>query len=120
MNRPSLTVGIPSSPPTRKHVPPPLNLAAVENLLPPEASPAVGTDGSSQSAQLPYLGLATPSDAGDFASREPPIDIDIDVDDLFKNSRSPQDEKREGAIFDDLNLGLDPTLDDVSPDPTNL
>ena len=123
MNRPSLSLEIPSSPPPpgeaatatagtiKKHVPPPLDLTAAEGLHPPDASPNP-TDGG-QSAHLPYLGLATPSEAGDVMSREPPIEIDVDVDDLFKTSKSPQDEKREGAIFDDLNLGLDPGLDDV-------
>ncbi|TCD62631.1 hypothetical protein EIP91_006615 [Steccherinum ochraceum] len=118
MNRPSLSLDIPSSLPSdfdpstataetiKRHVPPPLKLDTTESLAPPQASPNPDED-------LPYLGLPTPSDAGDVMSREEaPIEIDVEMDDLFKNSKSPQEEKREGAIFDDLNLGLDPSLDD--------
>lgn len=119
VNRPSLSLDIPTSPPVpdpatatagtvRKHIPPPLQLDTSDALHPPQTTP--NTPGE----DLPYLGLATPSDAGDVMSKDAPIEIDVDVDDLFKSSRSPQDEKREGAIFDDLNLGLDSTLDDVS------
>lgn len=125
MNRPSLSLDIPTSPPfvgdpatatagtIKKHIPPPLNLAAAEALLPVQASPNLDAEGI-RSAHLPYLGLATPSDHGELLSKDPSIEIDVEVDDLFKNSRSPQDEKREGAIFDDFNLGLEPSLDDVS------
>ncbi|THH33165.1 hypothetical protein EUX98_g1026 [Antrodiella citrinella] len=124
MNRPSLSLDIPELPASvdlstatggtiTKHIPPPLTLVANNGLLPPQLSSNPAQPGSANSEQLPYLDLATPSDGGDVMSQHgPSIEIDIEVDDLFKASRSPQDEKREGAIFDDLNLGLDPSLDD--------
>ncbi|KAH8099736.1 hypothetical protein BXZ70DRAFT_214929 [Cristinia sonorae] len=120
MNRPSLSLDIPTTmtpsndPETaatlRKHVPPPLTLVPTDGLHPPSISPHLDS-ANSQSEHLAYL--KTPSEAEHpSALDEPPIEIEVEVDDLFKTTRSPQDEKREGGIFDALNLGLDPSFDD--------
>lgn len=114
----------------RKHVPPPLHLLPQshgELGVPEQASPLPSSAGS---AQLAYL--ATPSSDGAAAEPESQIDPhatqqsiypeeDDDDDDesldeeLLKkvNIRSPEDEKRDGAFFDDLNLNLDLSMTEV-------
>ncbi|KAI0081184.1 hypothetical protein K474DRAFT_1695308 [Panus rudis PR-1116 ss-1] len=117
INRPSLSVDIPSSPPredfdatataatVRRHIPPPLNLvAAVPGELGVPASSSPHPD-SATSVQLAYLkdGMspAVPSPSGSSTFDE--------TEDMQKE-RSPLEERREGAIFDELNLGLDPSI----------
>lgn len=141
MPKPPLTVSIPSetggkrrsSPTTagtvKKHIPPPLHLIPHGNgelVVPEQASPMPSSAGSEQ---LAYL--HTPS------SEDPHVELDPDAstralapdgdddddssldEDLLKQVRirSPEDEKRDGAFFNDINLGLDPSMteeDEVS------
>ncbi|KAI0783402.1 hypothetical protein C8Q75DRAFT_810986 [Abortiporus biennis] len=131
MSRPTLAVTIPDSPsstnrrrssPTtsgtiKKRIPPPLDLApslpdANELGVPSPLSPMPPNINSSrESIRLAYLADGTtPTEAGDYlatAQNEPPEEND--ERDKF---RSPQDEKRDGTIFDELNLGLDPSLEE--------
>lgn len=102
MDRPQLSVSIPPSPsggkrkssPTtagtiKKHVPPPLTLP-----LAPDGSPL--PTGSGDSTHLAYL-----TDTATLADE--PLSPE-DSDDV--KYRSPLDEKRDGGVFDDLDLGL--------------
>ena len=112
----------------KKHVPPPLHLMPQSHgeLGVPEQSPLPS---SASSAQLAYL--ASPSSDGVHPGSEPesnphvsshslfPEEEDDDEDEeldeeLLKkvNIRSPEDEKRDGAVFNDLDLGLDPSITD--------
>lgn len=135
-SKPVLSVSIPNSPPSaskrrsspttagtvKKHVPPPLHLIPTmpgrDGLPVPEPSPAAPS--SAGSAQLAYLegGLTphAPEHPVDRTDDEKPSDgneeSDIQDDALLKKARSPEDEKREGAIFDDLDLGLEPSIED--------
>lgn len=117
----------------KRHIPPPLHLLPQvqgELGIPEQASPLPSSAGS---AQLAYLG--TPSSDGIAQESELGINMDTTRQSLFPeddddddeesldedlskkvNIRSPEDEKRDGAFFDVLNLGLDPSLtsdDDV-------
>lgn len=149
MPKPPLTVSIPpeeeanakrqSEPTTagtiRKHVPPPLHLMPQSHgeLGVPEQSPNPSSAGS---AQLAYL--SSPKSDGVPTGSEPegnprvsshslfPEEDDDDEEEeldeeLLKkvNIRSPEDEKRDGAVFDDLDLGLDPSLDDGDYDDSD-
>lgn len=111
----------------KRHPPPPLHLLPQvqgELGVPEQASPLPSSAGS---AQLAYLG--TPS--SDSVAQDSELGIGVDTtrqslfpddddedddesldEDLSKkvNIRSPEDEKRDGAFFDVLNLGLDPSL----------
>jgi hypothetical protein len=115
MTRPHLSLSIPSSAiadnkrvssptaqgTTRKHVPSPLVLTGpgpTDSVVPPQPSP--WPDGAG-STRLPYL-----------ASSEEPLQYDDGSDEGFARVRSPaESDKRGGGIFDDLDLGLDPTED---------
>ncbi len=127
LSKPALFVSIPSSPtqankrrpsPTtagtvKKHVPPPLNLLPAmpgsADLPVPEASPMALSSGDP--AELAYLeGERTTSDL-EHAIDDDDDDDHLEVnDDVLKKSKSPDVEKREGAFFEDLDLGLDPSL----------
>lgn len=99
MNRPRLSISIPSSPtstakrrssPTtagtlKKPIPPPLVLSD----LPGDSSPMHG-----ENTHLPYLAESTPGDET-FISEDGVI-----------TQRSHLEEKREGGVFEDLDLGL--------------
>ncbi len=109
-SRPRLSVTIPGSPPnnrgrsgsqgsslSRKHIPPALDLAP--SL--PNAVNATSLATSRSSTGLAYLTEATPL-SGEFES-EP-----SDGETTHKpTKRSPLEEKRDGVLFDDLNLGLE-------------
>lgn len=107
-----------SSSPTgaRKHVPPPLvivpNPSVKDLTVPSEPSPMPG---SAESAHLAYLyGSYGELSAGGSAEGE---DDDYVP---FARMRSPEEhEKREGVVFDDLDLGLDPTEDFDDGDPND-
>lgn len=112
MSKPNLVVSIPSPPknkrassssPTgiRKNPPPPLVLVPKDKSGGPVTS-ATRTSLSSSSAGLAYL--SKPSSEED--------DDHTEEDYEFARIRSPEEsEKRGGAVFDDLDLGLDPTED---------
>jgi hypothetical protein len=110
----------PSSPPNKrsssrtgsqKHVPPRLvimpNAVARDLVVPTESSPMPSSAGSTHLAYL-YGSPSgdSPSGSGERAEAE---DDDFVT---FARVRSPaENEKREGAVFDDLDLGLDSTID---------
>ena len=108
MSKPNLVVSIPSPPlpssPTgiRKNPPPPLVLKDKSGGPVVSATPSLSslpTSRSSNSAGLAYLTYEEDND---------PAEEDYE----FARVRSPEEsEKRGGAVFDDLDLGLDPTED---------
>ncbi|CAL1694365.1 unnamed protein product [Somion occarium] len=128
LNRPTLSVSIPSSPPNngqsstsdtattaatiKRHIPPPLNLAASVPSTDELAVPALTSPmpGSSGSVHLAYLN-DQPSPLESTYSQPEHSDND-DFDEEVMKVRSPLEEKRGGAVFDDLNLGLDPSMTD--------
>ena len=121
MSKPNLVISIPSPPKnmrasssspigingTRKNLPPPLVLVPKDKpggpviSVTPSLSP-LPTPLSSGSAGLAYLSKSSSEE-----------DIDPAEEDYeFTRIRSPEEsEKRGGAVFDDLDLGLDPTED---------
>lgn len=127
MSRPHLSLSIPSSPPTaevkrksspttamlKKHVPPPLVLQAEpvagDLSVPSESSPMPGSAGSTS---LPYLKDRSAPVSSELPAEDPvPVSPD-DADEAdFAKIRSPAEEKREGGVFDDLDLGLELTED---------
>ncbi|KAG5649796.1 hypothetical protein H0H81_002018 [Sphagnurus paluster] len=136
MSRPALSVSIPSSPQEKqalmspegkKHVPPPLVLMSGGGMqkerdmtLTTEPSPMAS---SASSTNLAYLGQSDdddqPGSGGGLV--EDPQEIERrengEFEAEYKRVRSPDAEKRGGAVFDDLDLGLDPTEDYDSSDP---
>lgn len=94
---------------SRKHVPPPLVLntdIGVRDLaVPTEASPMPSSAGSTYLAYMhgSPSGEASVSGSGEQLEAE---------DDGLEHLRNPEgNEKRGGAVFDDFDLGLDPTED---------
>ncbi|OBZ79173.1 hypothetical protein A0H81_01286 [Grifola frondosa] len=144
-SRPALSVSIPSSPkvnkrkssPTtagtiKKQPPPPLNLVlSLQNATLTVAGSALPSDGSS--VQLAYLHeCATPSSASSAGARsylpaDEQEDVEVTGDTssegelvegvLAQDLRSPIDEKRGGVFYDELNLGLEPSLEFDDEDP---
>ncbi|KAG5645349.1 hypothetical protein DXG03_006411 [Asterophora parasitica] len=128
MSRPNLSVSIPSSPTSsnKKHVPPPLVLVpgALQSdqdlMVPAEASPMPS---SASSAHLAYLGDdGSPAANGEVpveeATKENREEEEEEVEEEnYPRVRSPAEEKRGGAVFDDLDLGLDPTEEYDDNDP---
>lgn len=138
MSRPRLSVSIPSSPPNtqkrssspsqtsaKKHVPPPLILQPIASsslgdlAVPTESSPLPGSAGS---AHLAYLQRSSPSSieeredkAGDVHGGDMIRGAEDDEDRDYARVRSPAEseksERRGGAVFDDLDLGLEPSED---------
>lgn len=114
MSKSLLVVSIPSlsdskSSPTmtsaKKSIPPPLVLAPQETnnglVLHPESNSTVSLSSEGDSTYLPYA-----------THKETSITVDNDGHSLemekeYMRSRSPAEEKRVGAVFEDLNLGLD-------------
>ncbi|RDB29335.1 hypothetical protein Hypma_015975 [Hypsizygus marmoreus] len=128
MARPQLSVSIPSSPPDKrsssptgpkKHVPPPLVLVpevvSGDLVVPAEPSPMPSSAGSTS---LPYLNEGSSEASPRVVA---PQEDDEDEDEFetdYARVRSPaESEKRGGAVFDDLDLGLDPTEDFDENDP---
>ena len=121
MSKPNLVISIPSPPKnkrasssspigingTRKNPPPPLALLPKDKYGGPaiSAAPSVSllpTTLSSSSVGLAYLGKSSSEEDNG------PAEEDYE----FTRIRSPEEsEKRGGAVFDDLDLGLDPTED---------
>ena len=117
INKPTLSVSIPSSPPQdggdtattaatiRRHVPPPLDLAAsIPNMselaVPSQTTPLPDSGESTGLAYLTRISPGTPSST--------------ELEDEFNKKRSPQDEKRGGAFFDELELDIDPSMTEGS------
>ncbi|TFK56456.1 hypothetical protein OE88DRAFT_1649752 [Heliocybe sulcata] len=116
--RPRLSVSIPSVPPQsgsgsrrtsspktagtiKKHVPPPLD-------LPPVPGDIARPERTAGSTRLAYLsGEGTPSDS-EASSREQSTER------RKTRTRSDTDERREGVVFEDLDLGLDVSV--LGPD----
>ncbi|KAI0715043.1 hypothetical protein C8Q76DRAFT_445211 [Earliella scabrosa] len=115
-SRPRLSVTIPSSPPnnrgrsgsqgsglSRKHIPPALDLA-------PSLPSAVNSAALDENG-LAYLTSATPS-TSEFTSEA------SDGETTHRpTKRSPLEERRDGVFFDELNLGLDPSMEYDENDP---
>ena len=118
MSKPNLVVSIPSPPKNkrasssspigiRKNPPPPLVLVAKDKPGGPVISATTSlsslpTPLSGSSAGLAYLSKLSSEEDND------PAEEDYE----FTKMRSPEEsEKRGGAVFDDLDLGLDPTED---------
>ena len=118
MSKPNLVISMPSPPKnkrasssspigingTRKNPPPPLVLVPKDKSggpAIPSFSP-LPTSLSSSSAGLAYHSKSSSEEDTD------PAEVDYE----FARMRSPEEsEKRGGAVFDDLDLGLDPTED---------
>ncbi|KAI0803172.1 hypothetical protein BC629DRAFT_1591260 [Irpex lacteus] len=123
MGKPELLVSIPeaspssdkrqSSPTTastaKRHIPPPITIirsaSGNELIVPEQPTPLTGsTDG----AHLAYLSTPSPSESPENRSSD---EDDVEsAEDLVGKIRSPEDDKRAGVFFDDLDLGLDPSL----------
>ena len=112
MSKSPLVVSIPSLPdskssPTmtsaKRSIPPPLVLAPQETnkdlVLHPESSSMMSLSSEGDSTYLPYA-----------TRKGMPVDNDghsLEMEQEYMRSRSPAEEKRVGAVFEDLNLGLD-------------
>lgn len=120
-NRPALVVSIPSPPsagkrrssPTtagagKKAPPPPLNLVLNNRTDGLAVQQSPGESSSPGSAHLAYLGADTPG------VREAE---EAEGDERTKRARSPEEEKRDGAFFEDLDLGLVVEDDEVRLSP---
>ncbi|TFK41906.1 hypothetical protein BDQ12DRAFT_568521, partial [Crucibulum laeve] len=128
MSRPQLSISIPPSPPDKKrssspsqmskrHIPPPLVLVPQGNsselVVPAEPTP-ISSGG--ESTHLAYLSGSSPQEHLNDAIH----DGESDEFDELSRVRSPEEsEKRGGAVFDDLDLGLDPTEDFDDNDPND-
>ena len=136
-SKPALSVTIPTSPPAnnkrrsspttastvKKHVPPPLNLLpsmpGKGDLPVPE--PLSAAPSTATSVQLAYLESgATPmepehpiehANSNDHSEVE---EAEISQAQVSRKVRSPEEEKRDGAFFNDLDLGLDPSFENGS------
>ncbi|KAG1886013.1 hypothetical protein F4604DRAFT_1615146 [Suillus subluteus] len=120
MSKPTLTLSIPSSPnsqqlssppvgSSKKSPPPPLVLAPNDTrnglVLHTGPSPMLSSSSGGDSTSLPYAhsssrGTPVADEIGDDDG------LSLDMDQEYMRSRSPE-EKRGGAVFEDLNLGLD-------------
>ncbi|OCH84038.1 hypothetical protein OBBRIDRAFT_840009 [Obba rivulosa] len=128
-SRPPLEVTIPSSPPSAsKRRSSPTTAGTVRKPPPPPLNLVPALPGSSLSVEDP----SPHSVVNDVHDGDEPLDDDDDDDDASvyedeieieetpaaRKARSPQDEKREGAIFEDLDLGLgDQALEYDEDDP---
>ncbi|KAG1904601.1 uncharacterized protein F5891DRAFT_1103542 [Suillus fuscotomentosus] len=120
MSKPTLTLSIPSSPSSqqlssspagsaKKSPPHPLVLAPNDTrnslVLHTGPSPILSSSSRDDSTNLPYehassRGTPVEDETGD------DDELSLDMDQEYVRSRSPE-EKRGGAVFEDLNLGLD-------------
>ncbi|KAF4573330.1 hypothetical protein EYR36_007841 [Pleurotus pulmonarius] len=126
MTRPALSVSIPTSPPrSDKHVPPPLVLKPISaDLNLPVESPLPGSSGS---AHLAYLTNTSEEniESSSLADEQPVApdaeheEEDLMMDEISRVKSPAESEKREGAIFDDLDLGLDLTEEFDENDPND-
>ena len=121
-SRPCLSVTIPNSPPSpaldasnRKSAPPPLNLSAatpgISLGLPAILASPLPSSGD-ESASLAYLKDGTPSE-GVFITGEGE-ELTLEVTKAEEGAiRSASQDKRDGAFFEDLDLGLSFGIDDT-------
>ncbi|KAF9654383.1 hypothetical protein BDM02DRAFT_3106746 [Thelephora ganbajun] len=120
-SRPRLSVTIPNSPPNtaldtsnRKSAPPPLNLSAVTPGtalgLPVILTSPLPSSGD-ESAGLPYLQGGTPLE-GIFTTSEGE-ELTLEVTEAEEVTRGPVQDKRDGAFFEGLDLGLSFDIDDT-------
>ena len=121
-SRPRLSITIPNSPPSpaldtsnRKSAPPPLNLSAATLGsalgLPMVLTSPLPSSGD-ESASLAYLKDGTPSE-GAFTAREgeaPTLEV-TEAEEVV--TRGPVQDKRDGAFFEGLDLGLSLGIDDT-------
>lgn len=116
---------------SRKNAPPPLvlldsktnNVNAVEGTGSGSSTelavPSPHTSGSSGSTSLPYLKDTSPVEpAGrEQVEYEEELDVVYDHDDdnddgrEYPRMRTPAEDKRGGGVYDDLDLGLDPSIE---------
>ncbi|OAX36756.1 hypothetical protein K503DRAFT_772216 [Rhizopogon vinicolor AM-OR11-026] len=116
MSRPPLVVSIPSppaskqmsSPPvtgSKRPIPPPLVLPLQETnnglVLHPELSSMTSLSSGGDSTYLDYATQKEMSNTDDNDGHS------LEMEQEYMRSRSPAEEKRVGAVFEDLNLGLD-------------
>jgi hypothetical protein len=118
MSKPNLVVSIPSPPKNerasssspigiRKNPPPPLVLVPKDK----SGGPVISATTSLSSLPMPLSSSSTGLAYLSKSSSEEDIDP-VEEDYEFTRIRSPEEsEKRGGAVFDDLDLGLDPTED---------
>jgi hypothetical protein len=118
-SRPRLSITIPNSPPSsaldtsnRKTAPPPLNLSAASTgsaLIPPMilTSPLP----SDESASLAYLKGGTPLEGMFTASQVDEFTLEV-IEPEDEAIRTPFQDKRDGAFFEGLDLGLSFSIDD--------
>lgn len=121
-SRPRLSVTIPNSPPNpaldasnRKSAPPPLNLSAVNPgsalglpLILTSPLPSSGDE----SASLAYLKDGTPSEGVFTTGQGEQLTLEI-TEAEEEVTRAPFQDKRDGAFFEDLDLGLSFDVDDA-------
>lgn len=121
-SRPRLSVTIPNSPPSpaldasnRKSAPPPLNLSAAtpgSSLRLPTILTSPLPSSGDESASLAYLKDGTPSE-GVFTTGEGE-GLTLEVTEAEEAViRGPLQDKRDGAFFEGLNLGLSFDIDDT-------
>ena len=120
-SRPRLSVTIPNSPPSpaldasnRKSAPPPLNLSAAtpgSSLGLPALLTSPLPSSGDESVNLAYLKDGTPLD-GVFTTNEGE-ELTLEVTEAEEEVRGPLNEKRDGAFFADLDLGLSLGIDDT-------
>ena len=121
-SRPLLSVTIPNSPPSpaldasnRKSAPPPLNLSTATPVsalgLPMILTSPLPSSGD-ESAGLAYLKDGTPSE-GVFANSQGE-EVTLEVTGAEEEApRGQSQDKRDGAFFEDLDLGLSFNIDDT-------
>jgi len=121
-SRPRLSLAIPPSPPSpaldtsnRRAAPPPLNLSAATPIsglrLPMILTSPLPSSGD-ESASLAYLKDGTPSE-GIFATSQGE-ELTLEVTEAEEEvPRGPLQDKRDGAFFEDLDLGLSFNIDDT-------
>jgi hypothetical protein len=121
-SRPRLSVSIPNSPPSpaldpsnRKTAPPPLNLSAATTNsalgLPAVLTSPLPSSGD-ESASLAYLKGGTPSDGVFITSQGEELTLEV-TEAEEEPDRGPLQDKRDGAFFEDIDLGLSLDVDDT-------
>ena len=121
-SRPRLSLTIPASPPSpaldtsnRRAAPPPLNLSAATPMsglgLPMILTSPLPSSGD-ESASLAYLKDGTPSEGAFAASQGEELTLEV-TEAEEEVARGPLQDKRDGAFFEDLDLGLSFNIDDT-------
>ena len=128
-SRPRLSITIPNSPPSpaldtsnRKNAPPPLNLSiatpgsalGLPTIL---ASPLLSS--GDESASLAYLKDGTPLEGVFITSQGEELTLEVTRAEE-EVTRGPLQDKRDGAFFEDLDLGLSFDINDTVNGTTHL